>query len=458
MTDPHATSRPAAGPAASHPAPAGAATSHSPAGAAPPGHAEHVPVHFHHWTGTLVAIGIAVVIVGLTVAHMLRAHQAAEAQTALMSRARQAMEQGPTVNVIHVELGDPVTPLTLPGDCRAFYTAKLYGRVNGYVQMWYHDIGDHVKLGELLATIDTPELDEEIKVAEANLLSLEAKVKLAEANLTFAQVSSDRFQKAAPQGVVSQEEADQAKSQLGVGLAQVESAKAEVDLGKADLRRLQALAAFKRVVAPFDGIVTERFVDIGDLVTAGSTATTPELFTVCDSHEVRVFVDVPQVARPSIQVGMSADVTAREYPGRTFHGIVDRTSESINPASGTLRAEDLTPNADGLLVPGMFTQVTFLCKHEHPPVRIPAGALLLLADGPHAAVLGNDDCVHFAAIKIGRDLGDVIEVSEGLTGDESVILNISHDITEGQKVTPVSVTMPAKPASATGQATSAGGD
>jgi RND family efflux transporter MFP subunit len=368
------------------------------------------------------------------------------------------MEQPPTVNVTHVEPGDAVSPLTLPGDCRAFYTAKLYGRVNGYVQQWYHDIGDHVKQGELLATIDTPELDEEIKVAQAKLLSLEANVKLAEANLDFAQVSAERFQKAAPQGVVSQEEADQAKSQLGVSLAQVESAKAQVDLGKADLRRLQALAAFKRVVAPFDGIVTERFVDIGDLVTAGSTATTPQLFTVCDSSQVRVFVDVPQVARPSIQIGMPADVTAREYPGRTFHGVVDRTAESINPASGTLRVEDLTPNPDGALVPGMFTQVTFLCKHEHPPVRIPAGALLLLADGPHVAVLGNDDCVDFRPIKIGRDLGDVVEVSEGLTGDETVVLNISHDITEGQKVTPVTVKMTAKAPAATGPATSAGGD
>jgi len=415
-------------------------------------------VHFHHWTGLFVAVGVALVIVGLTAAHLLRSRQAGAAHAALMERARQAMEQPPTVNVTHVEPGDPVTPLTLPGDCSAFYTAKLYGRVNGYVQMWYFDIGDHVKAGDMLATIDTPELDQEIQVAQAKLLSLEAGVKLAKANLDFAQVSSARFQAAAPQGVVSQQEADQAKSQLGVSLAQVESAEAQVELGKADLRRLQALAAFKRVVAPFDGIVTQRLVDIGDLVTAGSTASTPSLFTVCDSSKVRVFVDVPQVARPSIVVGMSADVTVREFPGRTFHGVVDRTAESINPASGTLRVEDMTPNPDGALVPGMFTQVTFHCRQAHPPVRIQAGALLLLADGPHVAVLGSDDCVHFHPIKIGRDLGDIIEVSEGLSGDETVVLNISHDITEGQKVTPVVVKMPAQPAAAKGQALSAGGD
>jgi RND family efflux transporter MFP subunit len=171
-----------------------------------------------------------------------------------------------------------------------------------------------------------------------------------------------------------------------------------------------------------------------------------------------VFVDVPQVARPSIRVGMSADVTAREFPGRIFQGTVDRTSESINPASGTLRVEVMTPNPDGALVPGMFTQVTFHCQQAHPPVRIQAGALLLLANGPNVAVLGSDDCVRFQSIKIARDLGDVIEVSEGLSGDESVVLNISHDITEGQKVTPVVVKMPPTPAVQKAQALSAGGD
>ncbi len=265
-----------------------------------------------------------------------------------------------------------------------------------------------------------------------------------------------RFKAAAPEGVVSLEEADEKKSELDVNLAKLESAKAQVALGEADVRRLEDLVGFKEVLAPFDGVVTRRSVDIGDLVTAGSTSTDTMLFTVSTTATARVFAEVPQVARASIHAGLEADVTAPEFPDRVFHGQVDRTAEAIDPTSGTIRVEVLAPNPDGALVPGMYVQVTFHCKVLHPSVRIPAAAFLFLVQGPHVAVVGDDDCVHFRPIKIARDMGDFIEVASGLSSGESVALNISNEIVEGQKVAPVVVNVSTQAAAASAEVIGAG--
>lgn len=397
----------------------------------------HVPMHFGRRTVVRIIIGAVVVTAGLVAIHLYRVHERAKAQSELDVRAQQAAGQPPPVHVVKVEAAGAGVSLTLPGECRAFYEATIFGRVNGYLHAWNFDIGDRVKEGDVLATIDTPELDQEIKIAQAKLASLQADVTLAQATADFAKVTNQRFEAGAPEGVVSQQDADQKKSELGVSLAKLDSAKAQVQLGTADIHRLQALADFKSVVSPFAGVLTQRHTDIGDLVTAGSTSNTTPLFTVTQSDTIRVFVDVPQVARPGINVGMTADIAAREFPGRTFQGKVDRTSLAINPAAGTLRVEVLAPNKDGTLLPGMFVEVTFRSERLHPPVVIPAGALLLLVDGPHVAVVGADNCVHVRPIKIGRDMGDTIEVSDGLSGGETVALNLSNQIADGQRVAPV---------------------
>jgi len=423
-----APSSPFAGPQAAPAAQAG------PGGAAPHTDSSQVPVHFHHRTGRIIALSVLVVAVGLIVAQRLRHYQKQNARETLAEGVEQRLEQPPIVHVAKVEAGDPESPLTLPGECRAFYEAKLFARVNGYVRIWNFDIGDHVKAGDVLASIDTPDLDEELRVAQARLVSLQADVKLADAAAEFARITHVRFAAAAPEGVVSRQEADEKKSDLDVNLAKVEAAKAQVALGEADVRRLDDLVAFKQVVSPFDGVVTRRLIDIGDLVTAGSTANTAALFTVSTTATARVFVEVPQSARASISAGLKAEVTAPEFAGRVFPGAVDRTAEAIDPALGTMRVEVLAPNPDGALVPGMYVQVTLHCRNARPAVRIPAGALLLLVSGPTVAVVGEDDCVHFRPIKIGRDLGDIIEVSEGLSAGENIALNISNQVTEGQKV------------------------
>lgn len=442
---------------APNPAPAAPA---GPPGAAPHPEASHVPVpvHFHHRTGLIVVLAVLVAAVGLIVAQRVRSHLKNQAQAALAEGVQQELEQPPVVRLAQVEAGNPESPLTLPGECRAFYEAKLFARVNGYVRIWNFDIGDHVKAGDVLASIDTPDLDEELRVAQARLVSLKADVKLAEAAADFARITHGRFAAAAPEGIVSRQEADEKKSDLDVSLAKVEAAKAQVALGEAEVRRLEDLVGFKQVVAPFDGVVTRRLVDIGDLVTAGSTAGDTTLFTVCTTATARVFVEVPQVARASIHAGLQAEVTAPEYPGRVFQGQVDRTAEAIDPASGTLRVEVLAPNPDGALVPGMYAQVTFHCRNVHPAVRIPAGALLLLVDGPHVAVVGADSCVHFRPIKIGRDMGDIIEVSDGLSSGENVALNISNQITDGQKVAPMVADLPGKTAAGSAPVMGGGGE
>ena len=394
----------------------------------------------------------------LGIVYEIRAHHQASAAVLLTDHTLQGMDKPPVVDAVKVESATSDVPLALPGQCQAFITATVFARVSGYLRTWNFDIGDRVKAGEVLATIETPELDEQIKVAQAKLDSLLADVKLAQASVDFARISNQRFKAAAPEGAVSQQEADQKKSELDVSLARLESAKAQVALGEADVRRLQALAAFKKVLAPFDGVVTQRHTDIGDLVTAGSTTNTSPLFTVCRCDQIRVFVDVPQVARQAIRVGMTADITGREFPGRTFHGKVDRTAGAINPASGTLKVEVLAPNPDGDLLPGMFAQVTFHGQRVNPPIRIQASALMMLSTGPHVAVICPDNRVQFRSIKIARDLGDVIEVSEGLSGDETIAMNINNEVADGQKVTPVVLGGPAKPPVQSAQVSTKKGD
>ena len=341
------------------------------------------------------------------------------------------------VHVAKVEGGSPDSPLTLPGVCRAFYEAKLFARVNGYVRIWNFDIGDHVKAGDVLASIDTPDLDEELRVAQAKLVSLKADVKLAEAATDFARITHVRFKTAAPEGVVSLEEADEKKSELDVSLAKLESAKAQVALGEADVRRLEDLVGFKQVVAPFDGVVTRRSVDIGDLVTAGSTSTDTMLFTVSTTETARVFAEVPQVARASISAGLQADVTAPEFPGRVFHGRVDRTAEAIDPASGTIRVEVLAPNPDGALVPGMYAQVTFHCRIVHPCRPHPRRRVAVAGSRTPRRRRGRG---RLRALPPDQDRprhGGYHRGGQRPFRGESVALNISNEIAEGQKVAPV---------------------
>jgi len=323
--------------------------------------------------------------------------------------------------------------LTLPGETRGWYSSTIYARVNGYLAKWFVDIGDRVKKDQVLATIDTPDLDAQLAAAQAQLVAQQAEEKVKEADAEFAKTTYERWQ-GSPKGVVSDQEREDKKARYEGGIAQLNAARARVDLDQANVDRLTFLTKFKQVTAPFDGVITERRVDIGDLITAGSTANTTSLFRIVQSDQIRVFADVPQTASVHLDVGTQAEITATDYPGRVFKGNITRTSRSIDPRARTLRVEVDLPNKDFVLVPGMYVTVTF---HLKPTtfVQVPASALLFRAGGPQVALVDKSGTVKFQDVNIARDDGSFVEIASGLAEGDQVALNISNQIADGQKVT-----------------------
>lgn len=394
----------------------------------------HVPVRYSSKTGRAVVFFAVVVVAALAVAVFFGVHSRSHAQANLQHDAEDAADAPAPVNVMHVQHAPPESLISLPGEARSFYETVIFARTSGYLSKWLVDMGDRVKEGQVLAIIDNPELDDQLTGAKAKVKQLEAEVEVAKSNANFAKVSFDRWFRAAPEGVVSEQERDQKKAELENSTAKLEAAKAQVNLGKADVQRLETLEKFKTVVAPYDGVITQRHVDVGALVTAGSTTNTSSLFTISKSDQMRVLVDVPQPLVANVKIGMPVSAQVAEYPDQVFEGKVDRTAEAIDQTSKMLRVEVLVPNAEHLLLPGMYANVTFKANRSNPPLRIPAAALCLRPTGPHVATVSSDGRVMFRPIKIGRDLGDYIEISSGLDGSETVALNIGNDVTDGSRI------------------------
>ena len=386
-------------------------------------------------TGLRVGLIAVVVVLGLAATFAYGLLFRKQNRADLEAATRLSAEVPLPVEVVRVHRASTDRLVALPGEARALYETTLYARTSGYLKNWAVDIGDRVKQGQVLATIETPELDDQLIAAQAKVAQAKAEADLADASAKFADVSYHRWELAAPEGAVSAQDRDQKKAELDTARAKLEAAKASVNLADADVKRLQTLVGFKSVTAPFDGTVTQRHVDFGDLVTAGSTSSTTPLFTIARSDQIRVFVDVPQRVSPEIVVGMRASAAVDEFPDRPFEGKVSRTADSIDPVSRTLRVEVLVPNAELALKPGMFAQVTFKSDRRNPPLRIPASALTLRPSGPQVAVVSADGTVKMKAIKIRHDLGDFIEVSSGLEDGQSVALNLSSDVADGERVT-----------------------
>jgi RND family efflux transporter MFP subunit len=394
----------------------------------------HVPVNYSRGTGRSVIIFAAIVVVGLLIAFLVVHHSRGTTSADLQAQATLDAEQAVPIDVVRVEHASADALLTLPGDARAFYETTIFGRTNGYVSKWFVDIGDRVKENQVLATIETPELDDQLHETKANFAQLQAQANVAATNAKFAKVSFDRWEAAAPEGAVSQQERDEKKAELDSAVAKLEAAKSAVNLGQAQVQRLQTLEKFKQVVAPFDGVITQRFLDIGSLVTAGSTTNTTPLYTISQSNQIRIFVDVPQPAVQDIHVGMRARATVRELPGQIFGGIVDRTASAIDPRSRTLKVEVLAPNPNLTLLPGMYVQVSFETSRTDTPLRIPAAALIFGPDGPEVAVVGEDQKLTFRPVTIGKDTGDAVEISSGLSENELVGLNVGSQVISGEQV------------------------
>ena len=397
----------------------------------------HVPVNATAGTGRILVFAVAGLALALAVGFLYRHHEQTVAENSLRSNTQSLVDAPAPVDVVRVSTASPVHTLALPGETRAWYQSTIYARVSGYIGVWRADIGDKVKKGQELALIETPELDDQLKAAEAKVQADQSEVTVADANSAFAESTYKRW-KESGKGVVSEQEREQKKAEYLSGVARQKSATSQVQLDQAEVNRLTDLANFKKVVAPYDGVITSRRIDIGDLVTAGNTASNTQLYDIAQSDKIRVYVDVPQAASTDVKDGAEATVTAEQYPGRTFVGKVSRNSQAIDPAAKTLRVEVDLDNQDMTLKPGMYAEVAFQTTETKPPLRIPAGALSFRSEGPTVAVVDKAGVVHFRDVTIARDMGNFVEIGSGLSDGDMVAINISNQIADGDKVDAVS--------------------
>jgi RND family efflux transporter MFP subunit len=367
---------------------------------------------------TLVLALIAVVVIGLLVASgivpRLRSSKALAAETNELA--------APSVLVIQPKRSAPTQEILLPGNIQAFVDAPIYARTNGYLKHWYFDIGSHVKKGQLLADIESPEVDQQLSQAQADLGTTMA-------NLHLSQITANRFSDLIKQDAVSQQDTDNALSDLAARNTAVKSSQANVD-------RLKQLVAFEKVYAPFDGVVTARNTDIGQLIDSGAAGgQARSLFQMAAINNLRVFISVPQIYSQAAVPGLTADLTFAEFPGRRFQGKLVRTSRSIDPTARTLNVEVDVDNSKGELLPGAYTEVHLKLKEGIPTLTIPVSALLFRQEGLRVAIAKSDNTAELKPVTLGRDFGDIAEITTGLTGEERVISNPPDSIINGERLT-----------------------
>lgn len=330
----------------------------------------------------------------------------------------------PIVDVATAAAGEPIAEIILPSSVEAQQTTPIYPRVNGYVKRIVADIGAKVKAGDLLAEIETPELDEQVRAASATLAQ-------ARANLKIAQTTWDRWNQLGKNRVVAPQEVDERQSTL-------DARKADLTVAEANLERLNRLQSFQKITAPFDGTVTKRNIEVGQLVTGDLNDEVRVLYRMEQTHTLRAFVNVPQSSYRFVSVGQSVELSFREVPGRIFTGKVVRTAGSLDATTRTLRTEIRVANEAGELVPGLFAEVKFKMQREQPPITIPERALILQTAGPQVATLGADNKVLLAPVVISRDLGKTIELSSGLPAGTRFVTNPSDTLRDGTVVVPSS--------------------
>ena len=325
----------------------------------------------------------------------------------------------PSVRI--VSAADPAKEhtITLPGHLQAWYSAPIHARVGGYLKAWYKDIGDKVKAGDVLAVIDTPELDQQLEQAKAVLVK-------AQADANLANITAKRWQHLLGSDSVSKQEADEKTGEA-------EAAQATVLAAKADVDRLQALETFNKIVAPFDGVVTARRTDVGDLITANNESG-PELFTVADTSRVRLYVPVPEVDANAIKPGMKVTLNVPELPGRTFQATLIGNSNAINQSSGSLLAQFVANNSDGELKPGDYADVQLGLQADPHIVSVSSSALIFRDKGAEVAVLGPDSRAHLHKVHIAVDMGTTLQIDQGLSLDDRVIENPPDSLMDGDKV------------------------
>ncbi len=365
--------------------------------------------------GWIIALVVFLVFAGILVSGILeRIH------TNAALRGETADMAVPTVSVVTPKRAAPLQEITLPGNVQPFTQSPIFARTNGYLKRWYFDIGAHVKKGELLAVIDSPEVDQQLQAARSNLLT-------AQANLELATITKDRYQGLKKTNAVSQQDVDNAVGTYNANKAIVEADQAVVE-------QYSALVSFEKVYAPFDGVITARNTDIGDLINAGSNANArTDLFHMAQPGVLRVYVNVPEEYSQATTPGLTADLTLAEFPGRTFTGKLVRTAEAINYTTRTLLAEVDVNNPSGQLLSGAYAEVHFKVPGHASTYILPVDTLLFRKEGLNVAIVENGKA-KLVPVMPGRDFGDTIEIISGLQGNESVISSPPDSIVAGEKV------------------------
>ena len=376
--------------------------------------------------GSVLTLALIVLIIAAVIAVVgILQRKHASAELAHYTDANYA----PPVSLVQPVFEKSATEIVLPGNIQAYTQAPIYARTTGYVKAWYKDIGAHVRKGELLAVIETPELDQQLAQAKADLAT-------AQSNASLAKVTANRYQGLIGQNAVSQQDTDNAVQQLEARNSQVASAQANV-------QRLEQLQSFERIVAPFDGVITARNLDIGQLITAAGSTTTPGAGTIAGNKEVfnisaiqtlRVFINVPQVYAPDAKNGVIATLTVPQFPGRVFHGKLVRSSSAVDTATRTLLAEVDVDNKTGDLLPGSYSEVHLNVSKAAPALVVPISAMILEPDGLHIAVVDSTQHAHIIRVTQGRDSGSTMEILGGLQPGQQVIANPPDSLTDGEQV------------------------
>lgn len=367
----------------------------------------------HHIWIAVIAFVLVVAVVVSGILPRIQARATLHKETEEMALA--------TVAVVQPKRSAPAQEIVLPANVQAYIDAPIYARTNGYLKKWYKDIGAHVKAGELLAEIETPEVDQQLRQSRADLAT-------AQANLNLAEITANRYDGLLKTDSVSKQEADNAEGNYAAQKATVQSSEANV-------KRLEELQSFEKVYAPFAGVITARNTDIGALIDSGSSGgSRTELFHIAQADKLRVFVNVPEVYSQDTKPGMSADLVLSEFPGKRFEGKLVRTANAIDQTTRTLLVEIQVNNPTGTLLSGAYAEIHLKLPTPVTTFTIPVNTLLFRSEGLRIAEVGDGQRAELKQITLGRDYGSEVEVTSGLTGNESIIANPPDSIVDGQQI------------------------
>jgi RND family efflux transporter MFP subunit len=373
-----------------------------------------------HWLGLTIAVVVVAGLLASGIWSRVRARTALNAETAQAAL--------PAVSVVSPKQTAPADEIILPGNVQPFITSPIYARTNGYLKKWYFDIGAHVKQGQLLAVIETPEVDQQLQQARSNLLT-------AQANLELASITKARYQRLLKSNAVAQQDVDNAVGTYNANKAIVEADKAAVE-------QYSALVSFEKIYAPFDGVITARNTDIGDLINSGSASgARTDLFHISQPGKLRVYVNVPEEYSQGVKVGMTADLSLAEFSGREFQGKLVRTADDINLTTRTLLIEIDVDNPTGTLLTGSYAEVHLAVPTQASALLLPVNTLLFRSEGLRVGVV-RDGKVALTSVTPGHDFGNQIEIVAGLKPEDQVIVNPPDSIISGQAVQIVQATLP----------------